>query len=53
MTEHPVHNEHSTSKKTNPFPGRLLSPALVAGGVLIAALIGVTFGAPQSGLARP
>jgi hypothetical protein len=52
MTEHPVHNELPNSKTTNPFASRLLPRALVAGGLLVAALIGVTFGTPQSGLAH-
>jgi hypothetical protein len=52
MTEHPVHNELSNSKTTNPFAGRLFPRALVAGGLLIAALIGATFVTPQSGLAH-
>jgi hypothetical protein len=52
MTEHPVHNEHSNSRTTNPFARRLLPRALIAGGLLVAALIGATFGTPQSGLAH-
>jgi hypothetical protein len=52
MTEHPVHNEHSNSTTTNPSARRLLPRALIAGGLLVAALIGATFGTPQSGLAH-
>jgi hypothetical protein len=51
MTEHPVHNERSNSRTTNPS-SRLLPRALIAGGLLVAALIGATFFTPQSGLAH-
>jgi hypothetical protein len=51
MTEHPVHNEPSNSRTTNPS-SRLLPRALIAGGLLVAALIGATFVTPQSGLAH-
>jgi hypothetical protein len=51
MTEHPVHNENSNST-TNPSARRLLPRALIAGGLLVAALIGATFSTPQSGLAH-
>ena len=51
MTEHPVHSEHSNSTTTNPS-GRLLPRALIVAGLLVAALIGATFGTPQSGLAH-
>jgi hypothetical protein len=47
MTEHLVHN----SRTTNPS-SRLLPRALIAGGLLVAALIGATFVTPQSGLAH-
>jgi hypothetical protein len=52
MTEHPVHTELSNSTTTNRFAGRLLPRALIAGGLLVAALIGATFVTPQSGLAH-
>ena len=52
MTERPVHNELSSSKTTNPSASRLLPRALIAGGLLVAALIGATFVTPQSGLAH-
>jgi hypothetical protein len=52
MTEHPVQNEYSNSTTTNPFARRLLPRALIAGGLLVAALIGATFVTPQSGLAH-
>jgi hypothetical protein len=52
MTEHPVHTEHSNSRTTNPFASRLFPRALIAGGLLVAALIGATFVTPQSGLAH-
>jgi hypothetical protein len=52
MTEHPVHDELSNSRTTGSVPSRLLPRALVAGGLLVAALIGATFGTPQSGLAH-
>jgi len=52
MTEHPVQNEHSNSAATNPSASRLLPRALIAAGLLVAALIGVTFATPQSGLAH-
>jgi hypothetical protein len=51
MTEHPVSNEHS-NRTTNPSVRRLLPRALIAGGLLAAALIGATFVTPQSGLAH-
>ena len=47
MTKHPVHN----SRTTNPS-SRLLPRALIAGGLLVAALISATFVTPQSGLAH-
>jgi hypothetical protein len=52
MTEHPVQNDLSSTKTTNPFASRLFPRALIAGGVLAAALIGATFFTPQSGLAH-
>jgi hypothetical protein len=52
MTEHPVHSELSNKTTTNPFASRLLPRALIAGGLLVAALIGATFVTPQSGLAH-
>ena len=52
MTEHPVHNELSSNTKTNPLANRLLPRVLIAGGLLVAALIGATFVTPQSGLAH-
>jgi hypothetical protein len=52
MTEHVVHNERSSTTTTNPFAKRLLPRALIAGGLLVAALIGATFVTPQSGLAH-
>jgi hypothetical protein len=52
MTEHTVHNELSNSRTTNLFAGRLFPRALIAGGLLVAALIGATFVTPQSGLAH-
>ena len=52
MTEHPVHNELSNSKTTNPFARPLLPRALIAGGLLAAALVGATFVTPKSGLAH-
>jgi hypothetical protein len=52
MTEHPVRNELSSSGTTSPFAGRLFPRALIAGGLLVAALIGATFVTPQSGLAH-
>jgi hypothetical protein len=51
MTEHAVHNERSY-RTTTPFSGRLFSRALIAGGLLAAALIGASFVTPQSGLAH-
>jgi hypothetical protein len=52
MTERFVHDELSNSKTTNPFSRRLLPRALIAGGLLAAALVGATFVTPQSGLAH-
>ena len=52
MTEHRVHNEHSNGTTTNPSASRLLPRALIAAGLLVAALIGATFVTPQSGLAH-
>ena len=52
MTEHPVHNELSNDTTTNPSASRLLPRAFIAGGLLVAALIGATFVTPQSGLAH-
>jgi hypothetical protein len=49
MTEHPVRNEHSNSTTS---ASRLAPRALIAGGLLVAALIGATFVTPQSGLAH-
>jgi hypothetical protein len=51
MTEHPVHNEPSSSITKKPS-SRLLPRALIAGGLLAAALVGATFVTPQSGLAH-
>jgi hypothetical protein len=51
MTEHSVHNERPNGTATNPS-SRLLPRALIAGGLLVAALIGATFVTPQSGLAH-
>jgi hypothetical protein len=52
MTEHPVHNESFNRRTTNPFASRLPLRALVAGGLLVAALIGATLSTQQSGLAH-
>ena len=52
MTEHPDHNELFNRKTTNPFASQLLSRALIAGGLLVAALIGATLSSQQSGLAH-
>lgn len=52
MTEHPVHNEPFHKRTTAPFSIRLLSGAFIAGGLLVAALIGTTLGTHQSGLAH-
>jgi hypothetical protein len=52
MTEHPVHNELSNTGTTTPLANRLLPRALIAGGLLVAALLGATFVTPQSGLAH-
>src|SRR5713226_9168454 len=52
MTEHPDHNELFKRKTTNPFAGWLLSRAIIAGGLLVAALIGATLSTQQSGLAH-
>jgi hypothetical protein len=49
MTEHPVQNDLSS---TAPTAGRLFPRALIAGGLLAAALIAATFVTPQSGLAH-
>jgi hypothetical protein len=52
MTERAFYNELSNSKTTNPSASRLLPRAFIAGGLLVAALIGATFLTPQSGLAH-
>ena len=52
MTEHPVHNELFNRRTTDPTTSRLLSRALIASGLLAAALIGVTLSTHQSGLAH-
>jgi hypothetical protein len=52
MTAHPVHNESVKKTTTNPFASRLISRSLIAGGLLVAALIGVTLSTHQSGLAH-
>jgi uncharacterized protein (UPF0335 family) len=52
MTEHPVHNELFNRRTTDSFASRQLSRALIAGGLLVAALIGATFVTPQSRLAH-
>jgi hypothetical protein len=52
MTEHPVQSEPFNKRTTDPFASRPLSRALIAGGLLIAALIGTTLSTPQSGLAH-
>jgi redox-regulated HSP33 family molecular chaperone len=52
VTEHIVQNEHSNSTTTNPSASRLLPRALIAGGLLAAAMMGATFVTPQSGLAH-
>jgi redox-regulated HSP33 family molecular chaperone len=52
MTEHPVYNQSFNRRTTNPFASRLLSRALIAGGLLVAALIGATLSTQQSGLAH-
>jgi hypothetical protein len=52
MTEHPVHSELSNKTTTNPSRSRLFPRALIAGGLLVAALTGATFVTPQSGLAH-
>ena len=49
MTERPVHNEPFNKRTADPFASRLLSRALIAGGLLVAALIG----AALSSAARP
>jgi hypothetical protein len=52
MTVHPVPNEPVNKSTTSPFASRLLSRSLIAGGLLVAALIGVTLSTQQSGLAH-
>jgi hypothetical protein len=52
MTDHPVHNEPFHKRTTDPFASRLLSGALIAGGLLAAVLIGATVSTHQSGLAH-
>jgi hypothetical protein len=52
MTEHPVHNDLINKRTTVPFASRLFSRALIAGGLLVAALIGATLSTQQSGLAH-
>jgi hypothetical protein len=47
-----IMTELSNSRTTNRFAGRLFPRALIAGGLLVAALIGATFVTPQSGLAH-
>jgi hypothetical protein len=52
MTEHPVHNALLNKKTATPLTSRLLSRALIAGGLLVVALIGATFNMHQPGLAH-
>jgi hypothetical protein len=52
MTEHPVHNEPFHTRTTDPSASRLLSRTLIAGGLLVAALVGAALSAQQSGLAH-
>jgi hypothetical protein len=52
MAAYPVHNEPFHKRTTAPFSIRLLSGAFIAGGLLVAVLIGATLGTQQSGLAH-
>ena len=52
MAEHRVHNELFNRRTTDPSAGRLPSRGLIAGGLLVAALIGVTLSTHQYGLAH-
>ena len=52
MTEHPVHHEPSHNRTTDPSASRLPSRMLIAGGLLVAALVGATLSTQQSGLAH-